>query len=404
MADQVRLDTIPEALEALRRGEPVIVVDDEDRENEGDFIVAAEKTTSETINFLSKRGRGLICLAATRDRLRALDLVPMVADNTARLGTSFTASIDAAAGISTGISAHDRAHTVRVFLDPASTPRDLARPGHVFPLAAQPGGVLRRTGHTEAAVDLSRLAGFSPAGILCEIMDEDGSMARLPRLRAVADELGLVLVSIADLIAYRRRHERLVHRESEVDLPTRSGSFRLVAYSTTVDDALHLALVRGPIDDATPTLVRVHSECLTGDVFHSLRCDCGEQMEAALQAIDDRGAGVFVYMRQEGRGIGLLNKLKAYALQDDGSDTVEANRQLGFADDLRDYGLGAQILLDLGVRRMQLLTNNPRKLVGLDGYGLEIVERIPLEVAPNGRNRHYLQTKKDKLGHLLGEL
>jgi 3,4-dihydroxy 2-butanone 4-phosphate synthase / GTP cyclohydrolase II len=401
MADQVRLDTIPEALEALRRGEPVIVVDDEDRENEGDFIVAAEKTTPETINFLSKRGRGLICLAATRDRLRALDLVPMVADNTARLGTSFTASIDAAAGITTGISAHDRAHTVRVFLDPASTPSDLARPGHVFPLAAQPGGVLRRTGHTEAAVDLSRLAGFSPAGILCEIMDEDGSMARLPRLRAVADELGLVLVSIADLIAYRRRHERLVKRESEVDLPTRSGSFRLVAYSTTVDEALHLALVRGTIDEATPTLVRVHSECLTGDVFHSLRCDCGEQMEAALQAIDDRGSGVFLYMRQEGRGIGLLNKLKAYALQDDGSDTVEANRQLGFADDLRDYGLGAQILLDLGVRRMQLLTNNPRKLVGLDGYGLEIVERIPLEVAPNGRNRAYLQTKKEKLGHLL---
>jgi 3,4-dihydroxy 2-butanone 4-phosphate synthase / GTP cyclohydrolase II len=401
MTDQVTLDSIPNALTALRRGEPIVVVDDEDRENEGDFIAAADKVTPETINFLSKHGRGLICLAATPDRLRQLELVPMVSNNTARLGTSFTASIDAAHGITTGISAHDRARTVAVFLDPASTPHDLARPGHVFPLEAQAGGVLRRAGHTEAAVDLSRMAGLSPAGVLCEIMDDDGSMARLPKLRSVADAFGLVLVSIADLIAYRRRHERLVLREIEVDLPTRSGAFRLVAYSTTVDQAVHLALVKGRVTPDEATLVRVHSECMTGDVFHSLRCDCGEQMEAALEAIEARGAGVFLYMRQEGRGIGLLNKLKAYALQEDGSDTVEANRQLGFADDLREYGVGAQILADLGVGRMELLTNNPRKVVGLEGYGLEIAARVPLEIAPNGRNRQYLQTKKDKLGHLL---
>jgi len=401
MEQQVKLDSIPDALAALRRGEPVIVVDDEDRENEGDFIAAADKVTPETINFLSKHGRGLICLAATRERLRALELVPMVSDNTARLGTSFTASIDAASGVSTGISAHDRARTVQVFLDPASAPRDLARPGHVFPLEAQPGGVLRRAGHTEAAVDLSRLAGLSPAGVLCEIMDDDGTMARLSKLRAVADSFGLVLVSIADLIGYRRSHEKLVTREIEVDLPTRSGSFRLFAYSTNIDQAVHLALVKGEIGSSDSVLVRVHSECMTGDVFHSLRCDCGEQMEAALDAIEARGAGVFLYMRQEGRGIGLVNKLKAYALQDDGRDTVEANRQLGFPDDIRDYGLGAQILTDLGVKRIELLTNNPRKVVGLEGYGLEIAARVPLEIPANARNRHYLQTKKDKLGHLL---
>ncbi len=404
MTDHVKLDSIPEALAALRRGEPIVVVDDEDRENEGDFIAAAEKVTPETINFLSKHGRGLICLAATRERLRALELEPMVSDNTARLGTSFTASIDAADGITTGISAHDRALTVRVFLDPASTPRDLARPGHVFPLEARPGGVLRRAGHTEAAVDLSRMAGLEPAGILCEIMDDDGSMARLPRLREVANDFGLVLISIADLIAHRRKHEKLVTREIEVDLPTRSGSFRLFGYSTTVDQAVHLALVKGDLQPNETILVRVHSECMTGDVFHSLRCDCGEQMETALEAIETRGTGVFLYMRQEGRGIGLLNKLKAYALQDDGRDTVEANRQLGFPDDLRDYGVGAQILQDLGVRRMDLLTNNPRKLVGLEGYGLQVAARVPLEIVPNGRNRHYLQTKKDKLGHWLGGL
>ena len=401
MTDPITLDTIPDALAALREGRVVIVVDDEDRENEGDFVVAAEHATPEAINFLSKHGRGLVCFAATRERLRALELGPMVAENTAPLGTSFTVSVDAAEGTTTGISAHDRARTVRVLVDPATRPRNLARPGHVFPLQAQPGGVLQRAGHTEAVVDLCRLSGLAPAGVLCEILDEDGTMARLPRLRETADRFGLLVVSIADLITHRRRHEKLVRREIEIGLPTRYGQFRLAAYSTTVDDALHLALVKGTIARDTPTLVRVHSECMTGDVFHSLRCDCGEQMEAALAAIESRGAGVFLYMRQEGRGIGLLNKLKAYALQDAGSDTVEANRQLGFADDLRDYGIGAQILDDLGVERMELITNNPRKIVGLRSYGLEVVSRVPLEIAPNGRNDGYLRTKKQKLGHLL---
>jgi len=401
MTEPITLDPISGALAALRDGRVIVVVDDEDRENEGDFVVAAEHATAETINFLSKHGRGLVCFAATRERLRALDLGPMVAENTAPLGTSFTVSVDAAAGTTTGISAHDRARTVRVLIDPAARPRDLARPGHVFPLQAQPGGVLQRAGHTEAVVDLCRLAGLSPAGVLCEILDEDGSMARLPRLREMADRFGLLVVSIADLIAHRRRHEKLVRREIEIGLPTRYGQFHLVAYSTTVDEALHVALVKGAIGGGTPTLVRVHSECMTGDLFHSLRCDCGEQMEAALAAIESHGAGVFLYMRQEGRGIGLLNKLKAYALQDLGSDTVEANRQLGFPDDLRDYGIGAQILDDLGVERMELITNNPRKIVGLRSYGLEIVARVPLEIAPNGRNDGYLRTKKEKLGHLL---
>ena len=404
MHEHIHLDSISDALAGLRRGAAIVVVDDEDRENEGDFVIAAEKVTPEAVNFLSKHGRGLVCLAATPDRMRALDLRPMVAENTAPLGTSFTVSVDAASGVTTGISAHDRARTVQVFIDPSSRPGDLARPGHVFPLEAKPGGVLQRAGHTEAVVDLCRLAGLHPAGLLCEIMDEDGSMARLPRLRKIADAFGLVMVSIADLIAYRRRHERLIRREIEVALPTRYGPFRLVAYSTTVDQALHLALVKGAIERTASVLVRVHSECMTGDVFHSLRCDCGEQMEAALAAIEARGSGIFLYMRQEGRGIGLLNKLKAYSLQDAGSDTVEANRQLGFPDDLRDYGIGAQILSDLGVTRMELLTNNPRKIVGLDSHGLEVVDRVPLEVAPNGRNIGYLRTKKEKMGHLLGQV
>jgi 3,4-dihydroxy 2-butanone 4-phosphate synthase/GTP cyclohydrolase II len=317
------------------------------------------------------------------------------------MGTAFTVSVDAAKGITTGISAHDRARTVAVFVDAAATPADLVRPGHLFPLEARPGGVLQRAGHTEAVVDLCRAAGLQPAGLLCEILDEDGSMARGARLRAIADQFGLPLVSIADLIAYRRLHEKLVSRAAEIDLPTRFGDFRAIAYNTTIDDSVHIALVKGRIDAETPTLVRVHSECMTGDLFHSLRCDCGDQLEGALAAIETRGSGVFVYMRQEGRGIGLVNKLKAYGLQEQGVDTVEANERLGFPDDLREYGVGAQILRDVGVRRMELITNNPRKIVGLDGYGLEVVRRVPLEVRPNARNLRYLRTKKRRLGHLL---
>ena len=353
------------------------------------------------MNFLSRHGRGLICLAATGERMQALSLHPMVADNRTVTGTAFTVSVDAARGITTGISAHDRARTVAVFVDPAASPSDLVRPGHLFPLEARPGGVLQRAGHTEAVVDLCRAAGLQPAGLLCEILDDDGSMARGARLREIANQFRVPLISIADLIAYRRLHEQLVSRAAEIDLPTRFGDFRAIAYATTVDDSVHIALLKGPIEAETPTLVRVHSECMTGDLFHSLRCDCGDQLEGALAAIETRGSGVLVYMRQEGRGIGLVNKLRAYGLQDEGIDTVEANERLGFADDLREYGVGAQILRDLGVRKMELITNNPRKIVGLDGYGLEVVERVPLEVPPNARNLRYLRTKKRRLGHLL---
>ncbi|MFH1843859.1 MAG: bifunctional 3,4-dihydroxy-2-butanone-4-phosphate synthase/GTP cyclohydrolase II [bacterium] len=404
MTDKDKLDTIQDALAALRRGEIIIVVDDEDRENEGDFVMAADMVTPAAVNFIAKYGRGLICLAASGERIQELDIQPMVARNTAPLGTSFTVSIDAAEGITTGISAQDRAHTVRVFIDPKTRARDLARPGHIFPLEAQPGGVLQRAGHTEAVVDLCRITDMYPAGILCEIMDEDGSMARLPRLREIAREHNLKLISIADLITYRRRHEKLVFREAEVEMPTRYGLFRMIAYSTSVDAATHLALAKGDVAPEVPCLVRVHSECMTGDLFHSLRCDCGEQMEAALKAIEERGCGVFLYMRQEGRGIGLVNKLKAYRLQDEGCDTVEANNRLGFAADLREYGIGAQILHDLGVRKMDLMTNNPRKIVGLDSYGLEVTDRMPLEIRPNVRNLRYLKTKKAKLGHMLEHL
>ena len=398
------IDTIDSALEALRRGEIIVVVDDEERENEGDFIVAAEKVTPQVVNFIARHGRGLVCLAATGERLAELDIHPMVTRTTASLGTRFTVSIDAAHGVSTGISAADRARTVQVFIDPVTRPADLARPGHIFPLEAVPGGVLQRAGHTEAVVDLCRAAGLYPAGLLCEIMDDDGEMARLPRLREIATEHGLKLVTIADLIRWRRHHDRLVRREAEVPLPTAFGEFHMVAYSTLVDSATHVALVKGRVDPEAPVLVRVHSECMTGDLFHSLRCDCGEQMEAALRQMEAAGSGVFLYMRQEGRGIGLVNKMKAYRLQDEGADTVEANERLGFAPDLREYGLGAQILRDLGVRKMLLMTNNPRKIVGLESHGLELAGRVPLQIEPGRRNAEYLRTKKARLGHLLDHL
>lgn len=404
MNDRVKLDTVEEAIAEIRAGRMVVVVDDEDRENEGDFIMAAETVTPEAVNFLATHGRGLICTAVTQAQARRLDLSPMVPKNTARLRTHFTVSVDAADGVTTGISAADRARTIRLFTHPDAGPEDFARPGHIFPLEARDGGVLKRAGHTEAAIDLTVLAGLQPVGILCEIMDEDGSMARLPRLREIADGFGLKLITIADLIAYRRANEKLITREVAVPMPTRHGEFEMVAYSTSVDDREHLALVKGEIDPEEPSLVRVHSECMTGDLFHSLRCDCGDQLEAALRQIEREGRGVLLYMRQEGRGIGLLNKLKAYRLQDEGADTVEANHRLGFGDDLREYGIGAQILRDLGVRRMRLMTNNPRKLVGLEGYGLELAGRVPLEVPANARNRRYLQTKKDRMGHLLEKL
>jgi 3,4-dihydroxy 2-butanone 4-phosphate synthase / GTP cyclohydrolase II len=404
MSDSFKADPIEEALEALRQGEIIVVMDDEDRENEGDFIIAAEKTTPQAVNFIAKYGRGLICLAATNERLEELEIQPMVARNTASLGTNFTVSIDAATGVTTGISAADRSRTVEVFVDPDSRPSDLARPGHIFPLGAQAGGVLKRAGHTEAVVDLCEAAGLYPAGLLCEIMDEDGEMARRPRLQEIAAEHGLKLVTIADLIRWRRNNENLVTREAEVPLPTDFGDFRMIAYSTPVEELTHVALVMGDIQPDDPTLVRVHSECMTGDLFHSQRCDCGPQMEAALRAINEEGKGVFLYMRQEGRGIGLVNKMKAYQLQDLGADTVEANEKLGFADDLRDYGIGAQILRDLGVRRMRLMTNNPRKIVGLKSYNLDIIERVSLEIEPTVNSAKYLHTKKARMGHILDHL
>jgi len=401
---RAEVNSIDEALAALQQGEIIIVVDDEDRENEGDFIIAAQKVTPQAVNFIAKYGRGLICLAATGERLRELDLHAMVARNTASLGTKFTVSIDAATGVTTGISAGDRARTVEVFIDPKTNPSDLARPGHIFPLEAQAGGVLKRAGHTEAVVDLCRAGGLYPAGLLCEIMDEDGDMARMPRLREIAAQHDLKIVTIADLIAWRRNNDKLITREAEVPLPTEFGQFQMVAYSSSVEGATHVALTKGRIDPEVPVLVRVHSECMTGDLFHSQRCDCGQQMNAALRAIEADGNGVFLYMRQEGRGIGLINKMKAYRLQDQGADTVEANERLGFPADLRDYGLGAQILRDLGVRRMKLMTNNPRKIVGLESYGLEIVNRVPLEIEPNLNNAKYLHTKKARMGHLLDHL
>ena len=401
---RAEINTIDEALVALQQGEIIIVVDDEDRENEGDFIIAAEKVTPRAVNFIATHGRGLICLSATGERLQELDIHAMVARNTASLGTKFTVSIDAATGVTTGISAADRSRTIEVFIDPKTKPSDLARPGHVFPLEAQAGGVLKRAGHTEAVVDLCEAAGMYPAGLLCEIMAEDGDMARMPRLQEMAAEHDLKLITIADLITWRRNNDKLITREAEVPLPTDFGQFNMVAYSSSVEGATHVALTKGDIKPDEETLVRVHSECMTGDLFHSQRCDCGQQMEAALRAIEKNGSGVFLYMRQEGRGIGLINKMKAYNLQDLGADTVEANEKLGFPADLRDYGLGAQILRDLGVRRMKLMTNNPRKIVGLESYGLEIVDRIPLQIEPNLNNAKYLKTKQARMGHILDHL
>ncbi len=391
---------IEEALEDLKEGRIVIVVDDEDRENEGDLIMAAEKVTPEAINFMAKYGRGLICVPLTGERIEELDLPLMVSDNTEGHGTAFTVSVDAVS-VTTGISAHERAETVKVLISPETAPRDLNRPGHIFPLQAKDGGVLRRAGHTEAAVDLAKMAGMYPAGVICEIMNEDGTMARVPQLIEFAKTHGLKIITIADLINYRMKKEKLVVRAGEAELPTLYGEFKLIAYENSLDNDAHVALVKGEIQEEDEVLVRVHSECLTGDVLNSLRCDCGNQLAQAMKIINQEGKGVLIYMRQEGRGIGLSNKIKAYQLQDEGKDTVEANEELGFPVDLRDYGIGAQILVDLGVRKIKLLTNNPRKIKGLEGYGLKIVERVPLEVKPGIYNLNYLNTKKEKLGHLL---
>lgn len=399
--NEFKFDTIDEAILAIRQGEIVIVVDDEDRENEGDFLMAASMVTPDKINFMAKHGRGLICTSLTAQRLEQLDLHPMVSDNTAHLGTAFTVSVDAKKNTTTGISAFDRAETIRAMLDPATMPSDLARPGHIFPLRAQDGGVLRRAGHTEAVVDLARMAGLYPAGILCEIMDEDGSMARVPRLMEVAKKFNLKIITIKDLIFYRHHKEKLVQLISTADLPTRYGDFKIHVFESKINAYHHVALVKGKIKPDEATMVRVHSQCLTGDLFHSLRCDCGDQLDLALKMINKAEKGILLYMRQEGRGIGLANKIKAYHLQDQGKDTVEANEALGFKADLRDYGVGAQILRELGVQKITLITNNPRKVIGLKGYGLEIVDRIPIEIEPNETNLRYLSTKRDKLGHLI---
>jgi 3,4-dihydroxy 2-butanone 4-phosphate synthase/GTP cyclohydrolase II len=401
MRDRAHFATIEEALEEIKAGRMVVVVDDEDRENEGDLTMAAQFASPQSINFMAAHGRGLICLSMTEERAQTLRLHPMTRDNQSRFGTAFTVSIEARHGVTTGISAADRAQTIQVAIDPSSVAQDLVRPGHVFPLVAREGGVLARAGQTEAAVDLARLAGLIPAGVICEIMNEDGTMARVPDLIPYCERHSLKMVTVADLIRHRRRTEKLVRQVAAVHMPTRHGEFMAYGYESLLDGEQHLAVVKGEVAGKEHVLVRVHSECLTGDVFHSRRCDCGDQLEAALARIEEEGEGVLLYMAQEGRGIGLLNKLRAYELQEQGLDTVEANVELGFAPDLRDYGIGAQILVDLGLTSIRIMTNNPRKLVGLEGYGLTISERVPLEVKPNDTNVRYLRTKKDKLGHIL---
>jgi 3,4-dihydroxy 2-butanone 4-phosphate synthase/GTP cyclohydrolase II len=393
--------SIEEAIEDIRDGKMVVVCDAEDRENEGDLTMAAQFVTPDAINFMATHGRGLICLALTGERCDELRLDLMAAKNESPFQTAFTVSVEAREGITTGISAHDRAHTVQVAIDPASRPIDLVQPGHIFPLKAKDGGVLERTGQTEAAIDLARLAGLNPSGVICEVMNDDGTMARVPDLERYCQKHGLKMVTVADLIAYRRQHDKLIERVAEAALPTKFGDFQVVGFRSLVDDKHHVAMVKGDVAGEQDVLVRVHSECLTGDVFHSLRCDCGEQLEDALARIEQEGRGVLLYLAQEGRGIGLLNKLRAYKLQEEGLDTVDANMKLGLPADLRDYGIGAQILVDLGLSSIRLLTNNPKKIVGLEGYGLAVTDQVPIEHAPGEHNRDYLRAKKERLGHML---